>query len=90
MGEWKGLRMGQDDPRYADAPADGARDARLEKALEHLPKLKSAMAADGTMNYGTTVFARRRRAEVGGAGGRWSTSPGRRSRPRCSTRSCGR
>jgi quinol monooxygenase YgiN len=46
-----------------------ARDALLDRALEHLPKLKQAMAPDGTIGYDTTVFARRRRAEVGGAGG---------------------
>ena len=70
MGEWKGMTLGQAEPDYPGAAAtNGKRDALLEKALEHLPKLKQAMAADGTVNYDTTVFARRRRAEVGGAGG---------------------
>jgi quinol monooxygenase YgiN len=69
-GEWKGLTLGQSEPDYpGTAATNGKRDALLEKALEHLPKLKQAMAADGTVNYDTTVFARRRRAEVGGAGG---------------------
>ena len=68
LGDWKGMSMAQGDPHY-DVPANGKRDALLEQALEHLPKLKSSMAADGTVNYDTTVFARRRRAEVGSAGG---------------------
>jgi len=37
--------------------------------LEHLPRLRSAMSADGAVNYDTTPYARRRRAEVKGAGG---------------------
>ena len=69
MGDWKGMTMAQAEPNYGDGPANGTRDEVLEKALEHLPKLKSSMAADGTINYDTTVFARRRRAEVGSAGG---------------------
>ena len=79
IGDWKGMDMAQEEPQYSDGPTDGRRDARLERALEHLPKLKNAMAADGAMNYDTTVFARRRRAEVGGAGGavvHISTAPG--------------
>lgn len=70
VGVWKGLAMAQDEPAYAtEAAPNGQRDELLEKALEHLPKLKSAMAPDGSINAETTVFARRRRAEVGGAGG---------------------
>lgn len=70
MGQWKGLSMAQGEPEYASQThTNGKRDVLLEKALEHLPKLKQAMAPDGTVNYDTTVFARRRRAEVGGAGG---------------------
>jgi len=71
-GQWKGMTLGLGEPAYpggASAAPNGKRDALLEKALEHLPKLKQAMAADGSVNYDTTVFARRRRAEVGGAGG---------------------
>lgn len=71
-GEWKGMTLAQGEPDYpgaAGSATNGKRDALLEKALEHLPKLKQAMAADGSVNYDTTVFARRRRAEVGGAGG---------------------
>jgi hypothetical protein len=70
-GEWKGMALAQEEPEYVNGAGavNGKRDALLEKALEHLPKLKQAMAADGSVNYDTTVFARRRRAEVGGAGG---------------------
>ncbi len=71
-GEWKGLRLGREDPDYPELRPGGngaKRDPLLEKALEHLPKLKQAMSVDGKVNYDTTVFARRRRAEVGGAGG---------------------
>jgi len=77
FGVWKGLSMAQEEPTFTSragtesnggAPG-GKRDVLLEKALEHLPKLKQAMGADGTVSYDTTVFARRRRAEVGGAGG---------------------
>lgn len=74
VGEWKGLTMSPDEPAPATAPngagvPNGQRDELLEKALEHLPKLKEAMGADGVVSYDTTVFARRRRAEVGGSGG---------------------
>jgi hypothetical protein len=70
VGQWKGLGMAQPERAYAaEGPANGQRDARLERALEYLPKLKNAMAPDGSVSYDTTVFARRRRAEVGGAGG---------------------
>lgn len=65
-GEWKGIHMAQPEPRY---PADGPRPEALERALEHLPKLASAMSDEGTMSYDTTVYARRRRAEVSGSGG---------------------
>lgn len=68
-GEWKGLTMARDEPPPVTASTNGQRDALLEQALEHLPKLKSAMGADGVVGYDTTVFARRRRAEVGSAGG---------------------
>ncbi|MEW6153056.1 MAG: hypothetical protein AB1673_03565 [Actinomycetota bacterium] len=71
-GMWKGMHMAQEEAMFANGSSNGGgakRDVLLEKALEHLPKLKQAMGADGTVNYDTTVFARRRRAEVGGAGG---------------------
>jgi len=77
LGAWKGLSMAQPEPRY---PSDGPRPEALERALEHLPKLRSAMSDEGAMNYDTTVYARRRRAEVSGAGGgvvHVKTSPGR-------------
>ncbi len=66
LGEWKGLSMAQPEPHY---PSDGPRPQALERALEHLPKLRSAMSDEGTMTYETTQYARRRRAEVSGAGG---------------------
>ena len=77
VGQWKGLAMAQEEPTFitrgseanGGEEAGGKRDVLLDKALEHLPKLKQAMGADGSVNYDTTVFARRRRAEVGGAGG---------------------
>jgi hypothetical protein len=76
-GEWKGLTMGRPEPAYQ--ATDGPRPEALEKALEHLPKLRSAMSVDGAVCYETTPYARRRRAEVKGAGGgvvHVSTSPG--------------
>ena len=67
LGQWKGLAMGRPEPAYQ--AADGPKPEALEKALEHLPKLRSAMSVDGAVNYETTPYARRRRAEVRGAGG---------------------
>src|SRR5205823_1064867 len=81
LGVWKGLAMSPAQANGAAAGAsagngatgaeagNGQRDPLLEQALEHLPKLKEAMGADGTVSYDSTVFARRRRAEVGSAGG---------------------
>jgi len=66
LGQWKGLSMGQPDPLY---PSDGPRPEALERALEHLPKLRSSMSDEGSVTYETTPYARRRRAEVSGAGG---------------------
>lgn len=77
LGEWKGLSMAQPEPQY---PSDGPRPEALERALEHLPKLRSAMSDEGAANYETTQYARRRRAEVRGAGGgviHVATSPAR-------------
>lgn len=70
LGAWKGLSIAQPEPEYErpDAtPAVGNDD--LQKALEHLPWLKAATGSDGAACYESTVSARRRRAEVGGAGG---------------------
>ena len=78
LGEWKGLCMGRPEPAYQTT--EGPKPEALEKALEHLPKLRSAMSVDGEVTYDTTVYARRRRAEVRGAGGgvvHIKTSPGR-------------
>ncbi len=66
VGEWKGLSMAQPEPQY---PSDGPRPEALEQALEHLPKLRSAMSDEGTCSYDTSPYAKRRRAEVGAAGG---------------------
>lgn len=67
IGRWKGLTMGRPEPAYQST--DGPKPEALEKALEHLPKLRSAMSVDGEVTYDTTPYARRRRAEVKGAGG---------------------
>jgi len=67
LGRWKGLTMGRPEPAYQ--ATDGPKPEALEKALEHLPKLRSAMGVDGAVSYDTTPYARRRRAEVKGAGG---------------------
>jgi hypothetical protein len=78
LGRWKGLTLGRPDPAYQ--ATEGAKPEALEKALEHLPRLRSAMSVDGAVNYDTTPYARRRRAEVKGAGGgvvHLNTSPAR-------------
>lgn len=77
LGRWKGLSMAQEEPRY---PSDGPRPEALERALEFLPKLRSSMSEEGTMSYDTSPYAKRRRAEVSGAGGgvvHVKTSPAR-------------
>ena len=67
LGRWKGITMGRSEPSYL--ATQGPKPDALEKALEHLPKLRSAMSVDGAVTYDTTPYARRRRAEVRGAGG---------------------
>ena len=67
LGQWKGITMGRAEPAYS--VTEGQKSEALEKALEHLPTLRSAMSVDGEVNYDTTPYARRRRAEVRGAGG---------------------
>ena len=67
LGRWKGLAMGRPEPAYS--VLEGPKPEALEKALEHLPQLRSAMGGDGAVSYDATVSARRRRAEVRGAGG---------------------
>ncbi len=77
LGQWKGHTLGRPDPAYA---TDGPKPEALEKALEHLPQLRSAMSDDGAVTYDSTPYARRRRAEVRGAGGgvvHIATSPAR-------------
>ena len=70
VGTWKGLSLGRPEPAYeqpSDEPPAGSE--ALQLALEHLPELRSAMGRDGVASYESTSFARRRRAEVGEAGG---------------------
>jgi len=67
LGRWKGLTLARPEPAFR--AMEGAKPEALEKALEHLPQLRSAMGVDGAVNYDTTPYARRRRAEVRGAGG---------------------
>jgi len=69
MGDWNGLSMAQPEPDYERPPMAPARQEALDKALEFLPRLRSAIGSDGAATYESTDYARRRRAEVGGAGG---------------------
>ena len=69
VGQWKGLHLAQPEPSDARPALEGARAEALRNALDHLPRLKAATAADGSVGYDSTPYARRRRAEVGGAGG---------------------
>jgi hypothetical protein len=69
VGRWKGVTMAQSEPAYERPPMDAPQADALQKALDHLPKLKAATAADGSVSYESTPYARRRREEVGGAGG---------------------
>jgi len=68
LGTWKGLSMAQPDPEYR-AAWGGNGSSELGQVLEYLPKLKASLTADGTATYDSTAYARRRRAEVGDAGG---------------------
>ena len=68
LGEWDGLAFSQPDPDYERGGEAGMSD-QLKAALEHLPWLKAATNAEGAATYESTAFARRRRAEVGGAAG---------------------
>ena len=69
IGRWKGVAMAQPEPAYEKEPMEPVKGAALQKALDHLPKLKAATAADGTLTYESSPYARRSRAAVGGAGG---------------------
>ncbi|MGI8685686.1 MAG: hypothetical protein ACR2MO_11485 [Acidimicrobiales bacterium] len=69
VGRWKGITMSQPEPAYEKPPMETAKGEALQKALDHLPRLKAATAADGTLSYESSPYARRSRAEVGGAGG---------------------
>jgi len=69
VGDWRGLSMAQDEPAYEKPPMEPVKAEALRNALDHLPRLKAATAADGSVTYESTPYARRRRAEVGGSGG---------------------
>ena len=69
VGTWKGLSMAQPDPEYRGAWEGNGSSAELNQALEYLPKLKASLTVDGAATYDSTVYARRRRAEVSDAGG---------------------
>lgn len=70
-GRWEGLALGQPEPDYEQGAAEPTASCSeaLQRALEHLPWLKAATGPDGAASYESTAFARRRRAEVGNAGG---------------------
>jgi hypothetical protein len=69
VGQWKGISLAQPEPDYSRSQPTSERTAALDQALEYLPRLKAATGTDGAAHYETTPFARRRRAEVGQAGG---------------------
>lgn len=69
IGTWKGMAMARGEPAYERPPMEPVRAEALRNALDHLPRLKAATAADGSVGYESTPYARRRRAEVGGSGG---------------------
>lgn len=78
IGYWNGLRLsGTPPPGVAETDAapedpddfDAGRRERLGQALAHLPGLAAATGPDGRAAYEHSAFARRRRAEVGGAAG---------------------
>ena len=69
VGRWKGLSMAQPDPEYRAAWGGNGDSGTLGQVLEYLPKLKKSLTEDGAATYDTTVYARRRRAEVSNAGG---------------------
>lgn len=68
VGTWAGLAMGrpEDEDPDGDSPATAANPA-LQQALEHLPWLKAATGADGAASYESSPYARKRRAQMGGA-----------------------
>ncbi|MDQ1422372.1 MAG: hypothetical protein QOJ52_4334 [Acidimicrobiaceae bacterium] len=68
VGAWKGTTLAQREPAY-EKESMAPQSEALALALEHLPRLRAATGADGAATYENTPFARRRRAEVGHAGG---------------------
>lgn len=69
VGEWRGMAMAQPEPAYERPAMEPVKAEALRNALDHLPRLKAATAADGSVSFESTPYARRRRAEVGAAGG---------------------
>ncbi len=73
IGNWNGIRLSgkPTGPGVGTltAGAGGGRGEDLEKALVHLPYLAAAMGPDGRASYEHSAFAKRQRAEVGGAAG---------------------
>ena len=69
VGSWRGLEMARGEPAYERPSMEPVKAEALRNALDHFPRLKAATAADGSVTYDSTPYARRRRAEVGGAGG---------------------
>lgn len=67
VGHWRGLRLSGE-----PAPAlviNGVRQEGLDEALAHLPWLAAAVGPDGRAAYEHSAWAKRRKAEVGEAGG---------------------
>ncbi|MDQ6839673.1 MAG: hypothetical protein M3137_15435 [Actinomycetota bacterium] len=71
LGTWRGRSIAQPERDDEGRESAGPRppNEALDRALEHLPWLKAATGPDGAACYESTGNARRRRAEVGGAGG---------------------
>ncbi|MDP9073947.1 MAG: hypothetical protein M3N98_07200 [Actinomycetota bacterium] len=67
IGLWQEVSLAEPDPA-PDAPTV-AQSRALNEALAHLPRLRAATGSDGAASYDATPLARRRRAEVGQAGG---------------------
>ena len=69
VGSWRGLTMAREEPDYEREIFQPAGKEALQQALEHLPMLKAATGADGAACYESSAYARKRREEVGRAGG---------------------
>lgn len=69
VGQWDGIPLAQAELDPAPIDSDPYRHEALQRALEHLPRLRAATGPDGAAHYQHTRFARRRRAEVAGTAG---------------------